>query len=91
MKTEPDFVSSIKTDANFLKIEERLDPNWWYAFDSKNILDNENDRLNIYYFSKASELYEEKVKKLGRKGMKASLEVLNTRLELKIQVANLTD
>ena len=91
METGPDFVSSIKTDADFLKIEERMDTNWWYAFDSKNILDNENDRLTNYSFSKASEFYEEKVKKLRKKGIKTSSEVLNTRMELKIQVANLTD
>ena len=91
MEKGPDFVSSIKTDADFLKIEERMDPKWWYAFDSKNILDNEQDKLTIYSFSKASELYEEKVKKLRKKGIKTSSEVLNTRMELKIQVANLTD
>ena len=87
----PDFVSSIKTDADFLKIEERMDSKWWFAFDSKNILDNEHDKVTNYSFSQASELYEEKVKKLRKKAIKTSSEVLNTRMELKIQVANLTD
>ena len=91
MEKGPDFVSSIKTDADFLKIEERMDSNFWYAFDSKCILDNEHDKLTNYSFSKASELYEEKVKKLRKKAIKSSSEVLNTRMELKIQVANLTD
>ena len=91
MEKGPDFVSSIKTDADFLKIEERMDPNWWYAFDSRNILDNEKDRLTIYSFSKASEFYEQKVKKLRQKSIKACAEVLKTRMELKIEVENLTD
>ena len=67
-----------------------MDSNWWYAFDSKNILDNEKDRLTIYSFSKAYELYEEKVKKLRKKPIKKCAEVLNTRMELKVEVENLT-
>ena len=90
MEKGPDFVSSIKTDADFLKIEQRMDSNWWYAFDSKNILDNENDKLTTYSFSKVNELYEEKVKKLKKKAIKKCAEVLNTRMELKVEVENLT-
>lgn len=91
MEKGPDFISSIKTDADFLKIEQRMDSNWWYAFDSKNILDNEKDRLTIYSFSKAYEFYEEKVKKLRKKTIKKCAEVLNTRMELKVEVEKLTD
>ena len=91
MEKGPDFVSSIKTDADFLKIEERMDSNWWYAFDGKNILDNEKDKLTVYSFSKASEYYEQKVKKLRKKAIKKCAEVLNTRMELKVEVENLTD
>ena len=91
MEKGPDFVSSIKTDADFLKIEERMDSNWWYAFDSKNILDNEKDKLTIFSFSQFSEFYEQKVKKLRKKPIKTCAQVLNTRMELKVQVENLID
>ena len=87
----PAFVESIKTDADFLKINERMNDNWWYAIDSKSIMDNENDKLTNYSFEKAKELYNVKVKKLRRKGIKKSAEVLNTRMELKVQVENLND
>ena len=87
----PDFVSSIKTDADFLKIEEKMNSDWWYAFDSKSILGNEKDKLTLYSYSKASELYEQKVKTLRKKGIKKCAEVLNTRMETKVEVVKLTD
>ena len=88
----PAFAESIQTDADFLKIQKTMNENWWYAMDSRCILDNDNDKLTIYSFEKATELYEEKVKKTFKpKGIKKSAEVLNTRMELKIQVENLND
>ena len=87
----PAFVESIKTDADFLKINETMNEHWWYAMDSKSIMDNENDKLTNYSFEKAKELYNVKIKKLRRKGIKKSAEVLNTRMELKVQVENLND
>ena len=85
----PDFVESIKTDADFLNINKRMDENWWYALDSKCLFDNEPDKLTKYSFEKAKELYENKVKKLRPKSIKKCAEVLETRNELKIQVNNL--
>lgn len=91
MKIGPAFVESIQTDADFLKIQKNMNENWWYAMDSRCILDNDTDKLTLYSFEKATELYEEKVKKFRPKGIKKSAEVLNTRMELKIQVENLND
>ena len=91
MENGPDFVESIQKDAGFLKIQNRLDEKWWYAFDSKNVLDNEEDRLTKYSFQQLTELYEEKVKKLRPKSVKKCAEVLETRKELKIQVNLLSD
>ena len=68
-----------------------MNDHWWYAMDSKSIMDNENDKLTKYSFEKAKELYNVKIKKLRRKGIKKSAEVLNTRMELKVQVENLND
>ena len=87
----PDFVESIQTDADFLNLNKRMDSNWWYAIDSKSIMDNEEDKLTLYSFEKASELYEEKVKKLRPKSIKKCSEVLNTRMELRIEVNHLND
>ena len=58
----PYFVESIQTDADFLNINKRMDNKWWYAIDIRSIMDNEEDKLTLYSFEKAVELYEEKVK-----------------------------
>lgn len=87
----PAFIESIQTDAEFLKIQDRLNEKWWYAFDSKTVLDNEEDKLTIYSINQLNELYEEKVKKLRPKSVKKCAEVLGTRKELKVQVNLLSD
>ena len=81
----PDFIESIKTEDDFLNIRKRMDEKWWYAFDSKCILDNDTDRLSKYSFSQIQELYTEKVKTLKPKNIKKCAEVLINRNELKIQ------
>lgn len=86
MEIGPAFVESIKTDADFLNIQKRMDENWWYALDSKCILDNEKDRLTEYSFKQINELYENKVKKLRPKNIKKCAEVLEVRNELKFQI-----
>ena len=91
MENGPDFIQSIQTDAGFLKIQNRLDEKWWYAFDSKSVLDNEEDKLTKYSIQQLIELYEEKVKKLRPKSVKKCAEVLETRKELKAQVNLLSD
>ncbi len=66
----PAFINSIQKDDDFLKIPERPNEKWWYAFDSKCVLDNETDKVTKYSFNQLKELYEEKVKKLRRKNKK---------------------
>ena len=39
-----------------------MDNKWWYAIDNRSIMDNEEDKLTLYSFEKAVELYEENVK-----------------------------
>ena len=87
----PDFIYSIETDADFLNIQERMNTNWWYAFDSKCILDNDKDKLTLYSFEQAKELYKKKIMELRSKGIKKSSEVLNSRNELRIEVNKLND
>lgn len=91
IKNGPDFISSIQTDADFLKINERMNQKWWYSFDSKCILDNENDKLTKYSFSNANDLYDKKVTLLKPKSIAKSSEVLNSRNELRIEVNNLNN
>ena len=58
----PAFVESIKTDADFLKFEDRKDQ-WWFALDSKSVLDNqEEDKITKYSFEQMKTLYEKKLK-----------------------------
>ena len=91
IKKEPAFVESIQTDADFLNIQKNMNQKWWFAMNSHCILENEKDTLTLYSFKMATELYEEKVKKFKPKGIKKSAEVLNTRMQLKIEVENLND
>ena len=92
IKKGPDFVDSIQTEADFLNIQKRgMDEKWWFAFDSKCVLSNEEDKLTKYSFSQLNELYDEKVKKLRPKSIKKCAEVLENRCQLKIQVNLLSD
>ena len=91
IKKGPAFAESIQTDADFLHIKKNMNENWWYAMDSLSILENEKDKVTLYSFEKATELYEEKVKKFRQKGIRKSAEVLYTRMQLKIEVENLND
>ena len=68
-----------------------MNEKWWFAFDSKCILDNDEDELTKYSFFQLNELYEEKVKKLRPNSIKKSAEVLENRNQLKIQVNLLND
>ena len=86
----PCFINSIKEDAGFLKIQDRMDDKWWYLFDSKSIINyKDKDILTTYSFEQLTEFYEEKVKKLRKKSIKNCSKVLKARLELKIQINNL--
>jgi hypothetical protein len=44
----PCFINSIKEDAGFLKIQDRMDDKWWYLFDSKSIINyKDKDILSL--------------------------------------------
>ena len=64
IKEGPEFVNSITTEIKFNEIIKKMDKKWWYAAESINILDNEEDRLTLYSFKQLNALYEEKLKKL---------------------------
>ena len=90
MKKGPAFIKSIDHDAGFLKIKKRMDKNYWFAFDSKCLFDDDiNSKLAKYSFQQLCNLYEEKIKKLFPKETKKSGDVLKNKNELKIQVNKL--
>ena len=52
MKNRQAFIESIHIYANFLNIQKRgMDEKWWLAFDSKNALNNDEDKVTEYSFS----------------------------------------
>jgi uncharacterized protein (UPF0371 family) len=67
-----------------------MDKNWWYAFDSKCVLNNKKNELAKFSFKSLVDLYENKVKKLRPKCIKKCAEILETRNEYRIQVNRLT-
>ena len=79
IKNGPAFIESIQIDADFLNIQKRgNDEKWWFAFDSRCILDNDEDnedKLAKYSFSQLNEFFEEKVKKLRPKTIKKCAEI----------------
>jgi len=92
IKKGPSFINTITTDADFLNFQNRqMDEKWWFSFDSKCILDNEEDKLTKYSFSQLNEFYEEKVKKLLPKSIEKCDVVLKERRKLKIQINLLSD
>ncbi len=86
----PAFIESIKTDADFLNINKRMDKNWWYAIDSKTVLNNKKTELAQFSFQSLYDLYENKVQKLRPKCIKKCAEILEARNEYRIQVNRLT-
>ena len=86
----PDFVESIQTHDDFLKIQKRMDKNWWYAFDSKCILRKKETDLSKYSYKSMLNFYKEKVLSLRPKPIKKCAELLEIRKEYRIQVNNLT-
>jgi len=81
----PSFIESIKSECDFLKIEDRSNEKWWFAMDSKCILDQDIDRLTKYSFEQLTELYE-KVKKLIPKSIKNCSNLLQSRYDLKVEI-----
>ena len=91
MRKGPAFIKSINKDADFLKINKRMDQkNYWFAFDSKCLFDDDfNSKLTQYSYAQMCKLYEEKITKLFPKDTKESGKIVNNRENLKIEVNNL--
>lgn len=86
----PKFIGSLKEadkEINFLKLNIRKDK-WWYAVDSRSIMDNIDDKITEFSFNNFKDFYE-KVKSLFKKSIQKSSELLSKRLELKARVNRL--
>ena len=79
----PQFVESITSDEIFNEIIKKMDKKWWYAVESINILDNENDKLTNYSFKQLNEFYEEKVKNSKSILLKKSSDIISCRNKIK--------
>ena len=84
---KPAFVETIVEDADFLKI--KTDKKWWYAFDSKCILDNDLDKLTKYSYKELKDFYDNFVKNSFPKSIKNCSIVLSERNSLRRQVNKL--
>jgi len=90
MKKGPKFIESINQDASFLNINKRMDKDYWFAFDSKTLFEDDIDsQLTKYSYEQLCKLYEEKVKRLFPKSTKESGQVVSNREQLKKVVNNL--
>ena len=86
---KPAFVETIVTDADFLKINTKLDKKWWYSFDSKSIFDKDRDKLTKFSFKELTNFYEKFVKISYPKNIKNCAEVLSERNSLRREVNKL--
>ncbi len=90
MKKGPKFIESINQDASFLNINKRMDKNYWFAFDSKALFEDDiNSKLTKYSYDQLCKLYEEKIKKLFPKSTKESGQIVSNREQLKVEINNL--
>ncbi len=83
MNEGPQFVESIANDEIFSEIIKKMDKKWWYAVESINILDNQNDKLTKYSFKQLNDFYEEKVKNSKSKLINTSSDIINNRNKIK--------
>lgn len=88
IKEGPEFVNSITTEIKFNEIIKKMDKKWWYAAESINILDNEEDRLTLYSFKQLNALYEEKLKNSKAKSIMKSYEIISNRNKIKSFIKN---
>jgi len=87
IKKEPTFINDISKDSDFINIQKNgMDKKWWFAFDSKYVLNNEEGIITKYTFSQLNEFYEEKVKKFKPKNIKNYFENKVTRKQLKNEI-----
>ena len=66
MTSGPAFISTIGSNEAFISINKKMDEKFRFTSDNKLIFLNDTDKLSLYSLNQFHELYEEKVKKLGK-------------------------
>ena len=86
----PNMIKTLETHNEFLEIKKKMQSKWYYALDSKSLMDNDLDKLAKFSFCQINDLYKEKVLISRPISVKKCSEVLISRNELRIQVNNLS-
>ena len=86
----PNMIKTLQTNEEFLEIKKKMPNKWYYAVDSKSVMENEKDKLTLFSYAQLNELYKEKIIISRPISVKKCSEVLKGRNELNIQVNNLS-
>lgn len=73
-----------------MKKKKKMPNKWYYALDSKTIMENEKDKLTLFSYKQLNDLYKEKVLTSRLISVKKCSEVLKSRNNLRIQINNLS-
>ena len=87
---DPNMIKTLETDEQFKEIKKKMQNKWYYALDSKTIMDNETEKLAIFSYNQLNDLYKEKVIISRPISVKNCSEVLIARNDLNIQVNRLS-
>ena len=86
----PKYIETMEYNEDFLNIKKRMGEKYWYAFDSRCLLDDDEIyQLTKYSYEQMYKLYEDKIKKLTPKTIKESIDIINSRESLKLQANDL--
>ena len=89
IKGEPSMIKTLESNEKFKPIREKMQKKWYYALDSKSIMEKEITNLTTFSYSQLVELYKEKVINSRPISVKKCSEVLNIRNDLIKQINNL--
>lgn len=90
LKNEPNMIKTLTTNKEFCEIKKKMPNKWYYALDSKTIMENEKDKLTLFSYKQLNDLYKEKVLTSRSISVKKCSEVLKSRNNLRIQINNLS-
>lgn len=84
LKNEPNMIKTLSTNKEFCEIKKKMPNKWYYALDSKTIMENEKDKLTLFSYKQLNDLYKEKVLTSRSISVKKCSEVLKSRNNLRI-------
>ena len=81
---DPNMIKTLESDEQFKEIKKKMQNKWYYALDSKTIMDNDTDKLAKFSYNQLNDLYKEKVIISRSISVKKCSEVLIARNDLNI-------